>query len=92
MKISFVYILANKYRTTSYIRVTSDLKKRVLQHKLDMGSGFTSKYNTKDLVYFEEFMDIRQAILREKQLKNWHHDWKINLIKQQNPLIETLDL
>jgi len=92
MKESFVYILANKYRTTFYIGVTSDLKNRVLQHGLGVGSEFTSKYNIKYLVYFEEFTNIKQAVSREKQLKNWHHDWKINLIKEQNPLLETLDL
>jgi putative endonuclease len=92
MKISFVYIMANKYRTTFYIGVTSNLKNRVLDHILGKGSKFTSKYNLSDLVYFEEFSDIKQAILREKQLKNWHHDWKINLIKQLNPTFRKLDL
>jgi len=84
--------MANKYRTTFYIGVTSNLKNRVLDHILGKGSKFTSKYNLSDLVYFEEFSDIKQAILREKQLKNWHHDWKINLIKQLNPTFRKLDL
>ena len=92
MKLSYVYILTNEYRTTFYIGVTSNLKNRSIQHFLGEGSEFTKKYNIKYLVYFEEFTDIKQAILREKQLKNWRHDWKINLIKQQNPLLETLDL
>lgn len=70
MKLSYVYILANKYRTTFYIGVTGNLKERMIQHKKGVGSTFTSKYNIRDLIYFEEFSDINQAILREKQLKN----------------------
>lgn len=92
MKLSYVYILANKYRTTFYIGVTGNLKERMIQHKKGVGSTFTSKYNIRDLIYFEEFSDINQAILREKQLKNWHHDWKINLIKVKNPKLQTLEM
>jgi len=92
MKQSYVYILANQFRTTFYIGVTSDLKIRIQQHIDGRGSKFTSKYNIKYLVYFEEFTDINQAILREKQLKNWHHAWKIELIKESNPTIDTLQL
>lgn len=91
MQFSFVYIMANKYRTTLYIGVTSNLSKRIVEHALGEGSKFTKKYNLTDLVYFERFTDINQAIAREKQLKNWHHDWKINLIKEKNPKLETLD-
>ncbi len=82
----------NKYRTTFYIGVTGNLKERMIQHKKGVGSTFTSKYNIRDLIYFEEFSDINQAILREKQLKNWHHDWKINLIKVKNPKLQTLEM
>ncbi|MCF6182046.1 GIY-YIG nuclease family protein [Lutibacter sp.] len=92
MKLSYVYILANKYRTTFYIGITGNLKERMIQHKKGVGSTFTSKYNIRDLIYFEEFSDINQAILREKQLKNWHHDWKINLIKVKNPKLQTLEM
>ncbi|WP_067037114.1 GIY-YIG nuclease family protein [Allomuricauda sp. CP2A] len=91
MKQSFVYIMTNKYRTTFYIGVTSNLSKRMAEHADGDGSKFTNKYNLTDLVYFETFTDINQAIAREKQLKNWHHEWKINLIKEQNPTLETLD-
>lgn len=91
MQCSFVYIMTNKYRTTFYIGVTSNLTKRVLEHMLGEGSKFTKKYSLTDLVYFEKFTDINQAIAREKQLKNWHHDWKINLIKELNPTLKTLD-
>lgn len=90
MQLSYVYIMTNSYRTTFYIGVTSDLPKRVTEHQEGVGSKFTSKYNLKDLVYFEEFTDIDQAISREKQLKNWHKEWKLNLIKTINPKLETL--
>lgn len=90
MKKSFVYIMTNTYRTTFYIGVTLDLKKRVMEHIEGFGSTFTKKYNLKDLIYFEEFSDINQAIEREKQLKNWHRQWKLNLIKEQNPTLSTL--
>lgn len=62
-----------------------------MEHQEGSGSKFTKKYNLTDLVYFEVFSDIDQAIAREKQLKNWHHDWKVNLIKEQNPTLRTLD-
>jgi putative endonuclease len=91
MQQSFVYIMTNKYRTTFYIGVTSNLKKRITEHMEGVGSKFTTKYQLTDLVYFELYSDINQAIAREKQLKNWHHDWKVNLIKKQNPTLETLD-
>ncbi len=92
MNLSYVYILTNKYRTTFYIGVTSNLERRILQHSKGERSKFTKKYNLKDLVYFEEFMDINQAILREKQLKNWRHDWKVNFVKETNPKLETFDI
>ncbi|MDC6386222.1 GIY-YIG nuclease family protein [Flagellimonas taeanensis] len=91
MEQSFVYIMTNTYRTTFYIGVTSNLANRVVEHQEGSGSKFTKKYNLTDLVYFEVFSDIDQAIAREKQLKNWHRDWKINLIKEQNPTLRTLD-
>ncbi|RIV46114.1 GIY-YIG nuclease family protein [Flagellimonas pelagia] len=91
MNQSFVYILTNKFRTTFYIGITSDLAKRMGEHKEGIASKFTVKYNVIDLVYFEVYSDINQAITREKQLKNWHHDWKVNLIKEQNPTLEALD-
>ena len=77
--------MSNTNRTTFYIGVTGNLKERIADHKNGIGSGFTSKYELKDLVYYEEFPDINQAIDREKQLKNWHRQWKINLIQSVNP-------
>ncbi|MCH2034283.1 MAG: GIY-YIG nuclease family protein [Tenacibaculum sp.] len=90
MKKSFVYILTNKYRTTFYIGVTSNLSRRIVEHKEEKGSSFTKKYIVTDLIYFEEFSDINQAISREKQLKNWHKEWKLNLIRKMNPKLKTL--
>ncbi|MEM6894339.1 MAG: GIY-YIG nuclease family protein [Bacteroidota bacterium] len=92
MKAGYVYIMTNKSRKTFYIGVTSNLKKRVAEHIEGLGSNFTKKYNLKDLIYFEEFQDIEQAIQREKQLKNWHREWKISLVQKKNPNLETLEI
>jgi len=85
MKESFIYILSNKNRNVLYIGVTSKLIKRIEEHKNDIGSIFTKKYNVHDLLYVEKFNDINLAIKREKQLKNWNKAWKWNLIKETNP-------
>lgn len=92
MKLSraFVYIMSNKNLTTFYIGVTNDLERRVKEHKYGNGSEFTSKYNLRHLIYYEIVSDIKTAIRREKQLKRWHREWKINLIKELNP--EMVDL
>jgi putative endonuclease len=90
MKHGFVYILSNKKRTTLYIGVTSNLERRMLEHKSGTGSIFSSKYKTTDLLYFEQIPGIQDAIDREKQLKNWHKDWKWNLIKEANPNLKDL--
>lgn len=92
MKIYYVYILTNKYRTIFYIGVTNNLVKRIEAHKEGTGSSFTQKYNVKSLIYFEEFTSISQAILREKQLKNWKREWKINLIKSKNLNLEDINI
>lgn len=83
--------MTNRYRTTFYIGVTANLSKRIEEHASGIGSKFTKKYNLMDLIYFERYTDIHQAIRREKQLKNWHHDWKLNLIKETNPTLQTLN-
>lgn len=69
---------------TLYIGVTDDLKRRLFEHKNKLIDGFTKKYNLTRLVYFETFNRIEDAIRREKQLKNWHRQWKINLIESMN--------
>jgi putative endonuclease len=90
MKKGYVYIMSNKNRTTFYIGVTSNLNKRIADHKNGVGSVFTKRYNLEDLVYYEDFVDILQAIDREKQLKKWHREWKINLIRSVNPEMKDL--
>lgn len=87
---AFIYIMSNKNLTTFYIGVTNDLERRVKEHKDGEGSEFTSKYNLHHLVYYEIISDIKTAIKREKQLKRWHREWKINLIKELNPTFEDL--
>jgi putative endonuclease len=81
----YVYILTNKSNKVLYIGVTNDLERRMYEHKNKMIDGFTKKYNLTKLVYFEASTNINSAIEREKQLKNWHRDWKINLIEEFNP-------
>lgn len=81
----YVYILASKYKGTLYIGVTSNLLKRIYEHKHKLIAGFTADYNVDKLVYFESTIDIRSAIAREKQLKKWKREWKINLIEKDNP-------
>lgn len=84
-KIYTVYILTNYNETTFYIGVTSNLQKRIWEHKNKFVEGFTQKYQVNKLVYFETTDSVETAIKREKQLKNWHREWKINLIKEMNP-------
>jgi putative endonuclease len=81
----FVYILASRRHGTLYIGVTSDLSGRVYEHRAGLTPGFTSRYGVHDLVYFEMFGTIEEAIAREKRLKRWRRDWKINLIEAKNP-------
>ena len=94
MKKYYVYILASIKRVL-YIGVTNDIERRMYQHREKLVPGFTSKYKVNRLVYLEEFNGIKEAINREKQLKNWHRQWKINLIESTNPewkdLLEDLD-
>lgn len=80
----YVYILANKNNTTLYIGVTNDLERRIYEHKSGIYKGFSQKYKTKKLVYFEMFENTEEAISREKQLKNWRREWKEDLIKEKN--------
>ena len=84
-KIYAVYILANKKNGTIYIGVTSDLKRRMLEHRNGLAKGFTQEYDVKNLVYIEQYQYVDKAIYREKQLKNWKREWKIDLIEERNP-------
>ena len=81
----FVYILTSKRNGTLYIGVTNNLLKRVYQHKERLVPGFTRKYNVHVLMYYEKYSDIYSAIEREKRLKKWNRQWKINLIESVNP-------
>jgi putative endonuclease len=84
-KYYYVYILASKKYGSLYIGVTSDLIKRVAEHKNDLVEGFTKRHHVHNLVYYEMSEDINSAIAREKQLKRWRRKWKIELIERQNP-------
>jgi putative endonuclease len=71
--------------STIYIGVTNDLKRRCYEHKNKLNEGFTKKYNIIKLVYFEQYINILEAIKREKQLKKWNRAWKNNIIEKDNP-------
>ncbi len=81
----YVYILARKKDVALYIGVTSNLIERIWQHKNNVVAGHTKKYNIKDLVYFEQHLTMDAAITREKQMKKWNREWKVNLIEKSNP-------
>lgn len=83
MKNYFVYILASKNKVL-YVGMTDILAQRVYEHKLGLVEGFTKKYNVNRLVYYEVHPSLVDAVNREKQLKNWHRKWKINLIESKN--------
>jgi len=80
----YVYILASKPKGTLYIGVTTDLKKRIWQHKEKVVEGFTKKYEVDRIVYFEVYDDYWIAANRERGMKKWNRQWKINLIEKEN--------
>ncbi len=81
----FVYMLASHKGGTLYVGVTRDLVRRVYEHKSDAVPSFTSRYAVHDLVWFESTNSAEAAIQKEKQLKNWHRQWKVALIEAANP-------
>ena len=81
----YVYIMTNRVNKVLYTGVTSDIRKRVYEHKSKMVKGFTEKYNCNKLVYCEHNTDIKQAIQREKQIKGWLRARKIELVEKENP-------
>jgi len=85
-----VYMMTNKPQGTLYIGVTSNLIQRVWQHKSGSIDGFTKKYNLHQLVYYQLADDMYAAITREKQLKNWRRQWKLNLVNTFNPAWDDL--
>lgn len=82
---SFVYILASRRNGTLYVGSTSDLVKRIWEHKNNVIPGFTAKYNVHQLVYYEIHQEIMEAARRERRLKNWCRKWKLNIIEKFNP-------
>ncbi|MCC5929262.1 MAG: GIY-YIG nuclease family protein [Cyclobacteriaceae bacterium] len=86
----YIYIIANKDRNVLYIGVTSNLYSRIYDHKYLQGSKFASKYKCIDLLYYEFFDSIEEAIEREKKLKKWKRAWKEELIKSTNPQMNDL--
>ena len=95
-KFPAAYIMANRYRGTIYVGVTSTLWSRVWDHKNGRTPGFTSDYNVTTLVWYEHHRTMEAAILREKRIKKWKRDWKIELIEKMNPdwrdLHDTIDV
>ncbi len=81
----YVYIMASKKNGTLYVGVTSNLVKRVYQHKNNLAEGFTKRYGAHTLVYYEKHFSAESAIQREKRLKEWQRKWKIDLIEKSNP-------
>jgi putative endonuclease len=87
---AYVYIMASKPRGTLYVGVTSDLVRRVHEHKIDGAECFTKRYGVHTLVHFEIFETIEPAIIREKQIKKWNRAWKVELIETKNLYWEDL--
>lgn len=92
MKRYFVYVLTNKNNKIFYVGMTSDLEKRIWEHKNRMVDGFTEKYNLKKLVWFGEGVDVNEIIRKEKQIKKWNKEWKKNLVEKSNPEWKDLSL
>lgn len=90
MRNYFVYILTNKYNTVFYTGITNNLGKRVWEHKNKIIEGFTSKYNIYKLIYYEVFENPYEAILREKQIKNYRREKKLSLVRKLNPKLNEL--
>ena len=85
MDAAYVYILSNKPYGTLSVGVTSDLIKRVWQHKEGLVEGFTKQHGLKWLVWYEQHASMIEAIAKEKRIKKWHRDWKVNLVQSMNP-------
>ena len=80
----YVYILTTRKNTALYVGVTSNLQKRIWEHKQKLADGFTKRYNIDKLVYVETYADVNAAIHREKCIKEWQRNWKVDLIEQEN--------
>ncbi|MCD6332040.1 MAG: GIY-YIG nuclease family protein [Bacteroidales bacterium] len=89
-RIYYVYILTNRWKTVLYIGVTNNLRRRMSEHITHKNNGFTKRYNVTYLIYYETFHSIREAIKREKRLKEWKRKWKEELINKHNPTWKNL--
>ena len=90
--IYYVYIMASKNNTVLYIGFTNNIIRRTKEHKDRINKGFTYRYNVDKLVYYDVFGYVKDAILREKRLKKWNRNWKIQLIEENNPNWDDLSL
>ncbi len=88
----FLYILTTRKNTALYIGVTANLEKRIWEHKNGVVKGHAKKYNITKLIYFEKYDGIEEAIHREKSMKKWKRDWKVELIEKANPEWREVDL
>jgi putative endonuclease len=86
----YFYIITNYEENVLYTGVTNDLERRIYEHKNKLLKGFSQRYNLNKLVYYEVFDDVNEAIYREKQIKNWRRQWKMDLIKELNPEFKDL--
>jgi len=86
----YFYIITNYEETVLYTGFTNDLERRIYEHKNKLLKGFSQRYNLNKLVYYEIFNDVNEAIYREKQIKNWRRQWKMDLIKELNPELKDL--
>ncbi len=87
----YVYIMTNFNNTVFYIGVTNSLYRRIIEHRNHKNpKSFSAQYQVKKLVYYEQYENINEAISRETQIKNWHRDWKLNLIRSKNPYLKEL--
>ncbi|MCK5476226.1 MAG: GIY-YIG nuclease family protein [Candidatus Pacebacteria bacterium] len=91
-KTYYVYIMTNVSDKVLYIGVTNNLQRRIYEHKNSLVEGFSKKYKVNKLVYYETTNDVNSAIAREKQLKNWQREWKIDLITTENPGFADLNI
>jgi putative endonuclease len=89
-KTYFTYLLTNDRHSVLYIGMTNDLQRRIREHRQGKVEGFTKQYNVKKLLWFEEYGEVRDAIRREKQLKNWRRQWKWDLVREANPELRDL--
>lgn len=85
MNEGYIYIMASRRNGTLYTGVTSNIIRRIYEHKNDIIDGFTKKYAVHNLIFFEKYNEIKDAIVREKQIKKWNRNWKIELIEKENP-------